>query len=199
MATRPPRARRPLPRRRTRHAPGRRGPARAAVAALLATGLAAAASTTGADARSLHPRPLSPRPPTTRVLSVSPDRAMALEVIRLTNVERVKAGCTAAHEVAALSTAARLHSADMAAQDYFSHTSLDGRSPWDRIEAQGYLYGSAENIAAGQQTPSAVVTAWMNSSGHRANILACANVAIGVGVGHGGTYGIYWTQDFGRT
>ena len=54
--------------------------------------------------------------------------------------------------------------------------------PWDRIPAQGYDYGSADNIAAGQRTPPAVMTAWMNSSGHRANILKCSNLALGVGV-----------------
>jgi uncharacterized protein YkwD len=120
-----------------------------------------------------------------------------VEVVRLVNVERVRAGCAAVHVDARLATAARLHSEDMARQDYFSHTSLDGRSPWDRIRAQGYAYGSAENIAAGYSTPAAVMTGWMNSAGHKANILNCANRALGVGIGHGGHYGIYWTQDFG--
>ena len=96
-----------------------------------------------------------------------------------------------------LTTAARLHSEDMAAHDYLSHTSLDGRTPWQRMEAQGYTAGSAENIAAGYSTPAAVMTAWMNSSGHRANILSCSSKAIGVGIGKGGSYGTYWTQDFG--
>ena len=85
----------------------------------------------------------------------------------------------------------------MAAQNYFSHTSLDGRSPWQRMEAQGYTAGSGENIAAGYSTPASVMTAWMNSSGHRANILNCSSKAIGVGIGKGGSYGTYWTQDFG--
>ena len=86
----------------------------------------------------------------------------------------------------------------MALRNYFSHTSLDGRSPWDRIEAQGYTAGSGENIAAGQSTPAAVMDAWMKSTGHRANILNCSSRAIGVGIGRGGSYGTYWTQDFGR-
>jgi uncharacterized protein YkwD len=124
------------------------------------------------------------------------DPAVA-EVVRLVNVERTRAGCPAVRTDAQLATAARLHSEDMARQDYFSHTSLDGRSPWDRIRAQGYAYGSAENIAAGYPTPAAVMTGWMNSPGHKANILNCANKALGVGIGHGGSYGIYWTQDFG--
>ena len=55
-------------------------------------------------------------------------------------------------------------------------------------------YGSAENIAAGQRTPAEVMTAWLNSPGHRANILNCASVAIGVGRNSASTYGIYWTR-----
>lgn len=119
------------------------------------------------------------------------------EVVRLVNVARGAAGCAAVHVNARLATAARLHSADMARQDYFSHTSLDGRTPWDRIRAQGYAYGSAENIAAGYPTAAAVMAGWMNSPGHKANILNCSNIALGVGLGRGGSYGTYWTQDFG--
>lgn len=126
------------------------------------------------------------------------DPAVA-EVVRLVNVERAKvANCPALRVDARLATAARLHSEDMARQDYFSHTSLDGRSPWDRIAAQGYTGASGENIAAGYRTAAAVMTGWMNSSGHRANILNCTSRAIGVGIGYGGSYGIYWTQTFGR-
>jgi uncharacterized protein YkwD len=126
------------------------------------------------------------------------DPAVA-EVVRLVNLERARAGCAAVRVDARLATAARLHSEDMARQKYFSHTSLDGRSPWDRIRAQGYAYGSAENIAAGYATPTAVMDGWMNSAGHKANILNCSNKAIGVGVGTNAsaTYRIYWTQDFG--
>ena len=138
------------------------------------------------------PRAASPTPAT------GADLAMAAEVLRLVNVERKKAGCSAVHGNSALERAARGHSQDMAKNNYFSHTSLDGRSPWDRIRAQGYAYGSGENIAAGQRTAAAVMDAWMHSSGHRANILKCSNKALGVGIGHGGKYGIYWTQDFGR-
>ena len=118
--------------------------------------------------------------------------------MRLVNLARATAGCGAAAGRRRLTTAARLHSEDMALRNYFSHTSLDGRSPWDRIEAQGYTAGSGENIAAGQSTPAAVMDAWMKSTGHRANILNCSSRAIGVGIGRGGSYGTYWTQDFGR-
>ncbi len=122
---------------------------------------------------------------------------MAKQVITLVNAERKKVKCAPFRVSPALGRAARGHSADMARYSYFSHTSRNGRSPWQRMRAQGYNYGSAENIAAGQTSAKAVVAAWMKSSGHRTNILKCSNKAIGVGVARGGRYGIYWTQDFG--
>jgi uncharacterized protein YkwD len=137
----------------------------------------------------------TPRPAPIKVDAGDP---AAAEVVRLVNLARATAGCGALRVDSRLTTAARLHSEDMALRNYFSHTSLDGRSPWDRIEAQGYTAGSGENIAAGQSTPAAVMDAWMKSTGHRANILSCSNRAIGVGIGRGGSYGTYWTQDFGR-
>jgi uncharacterized protein YkwD len=122
------------------------------------------------------------------------------EVVRLVNAARSDAGCSPLRVDSRLATAARLHSEDMAQRNYFSHTSLDGRSPWDRMTAQGYTDGSGENIAAGYSTPASVMAGWMNSPGHRANILNCSSTAIGVGVGRNSasTYGTYWTQDFGR-
>lgn len=121
------------------------------------------------------------------------------EVLVRVNAERAKVGCKPLRRSSALSTAAQGHSTDMRRRDYFSHTSKDGRSPWDRIRATGYRYGSAENIAAGQRTAKAVVAAWMKSPGHRKNILDCSNKAVGTGVSRGrSTYYVYWTQDFGR-
>jgi uncharacterized protein YkwD len=87
----------------------------------------------------------------------------------------------------------------MAKKDYFSHTGKDGRSPFDRMTDAGYAYSAAaENIAAGQRTPADVVKGWMNSAGHKANILNCTYSEIGVGYAKGGSYGTYWTQDFGK-
>jgi uncharacterized protein YkwD len=123
---------------------------------------------------------------------------VAAQVLTLVNAERAKAGCGSLVTSAALQQAAQGHSADMAANDYFSHTSQDGRTFADRIRAAGYTGGAiAENIAAGQATAGAVMTSWMNSPGHRANILNCAYRYLGVGYAKGGTYGTYWTQDFG--
>jgi uncharacterized protein YkwD len=66
------------------------------------------------------------------------------------------------------------------------------------MRAQGYrFHRAAENIAAGQPSPAAVVAAWMGSSGHRANIVDCRLTELGVGVAVGGSYRVYWTQDFG--
>ncbi|HYN65640.1 MAG TPA: CAP domain-containing protein [Ornithinibacter sp.] len=122
---------------------------------------------------------------------------LAKQVVTLVNAERKKVKCAPLRTSPALTKAAKGHSADMAKYSYFSHTSRNGRSPWQRMRAQGYNYGSAENIAAGQTTARSVVAAWMKSTGHRKNILKCSNKAIGVGVARGGRYGIYWTQDFG--
>ena len=94
------------------------------------------------------------------------------EVLDLVNAERADQGLHPLNADTNLATAARDHSEDMGLQDYFSHTSLDGRTVPDRITAAGYSFNTyGENIAAGQPTPERVVDAWMASSGHRANIL----------------------------
>ncbi|WP_076263589.1 CAP domain-containing protein [Intrasporangium flavum] len=122
----------------------------------------------------------------------------AQQVVTLVNAQRAKVGCRALRVDVRLQRAAFAHSVDMAKRRYFSHTSLDGRTFVDRIRAQGYTGRRlGENIAAGYRTPIAVMSAWMKSPGHRANILDCRYTAIGVGVATGGPYGIYWTQDFG--
>ncbi len=132
-------------------------------------------------------------PPTTGSDSGSTARNFEQEVIRLTNEERSAGGCGPLTNNAKLHSAALGHSVDMAENDYFSHTSQDGSSMVDRVERQGYGWRSlAENIAAGHRSPSAVVDGWMNSSGHRANILNCDLTEIGVGF-----HSYYWTQNFG--
>jgi uncharacterized protein YkwD len=119
----------------------------------------------------------------------------------LTNRERAENGLSGLSLNGDLVASARGHSADMAAQDYFSHTALDGSSPGDRIAEAGYDANSwGENIAAGYATPTSVVDGWMNSPGHRANILNSNFCDIGVGYAYDGDsmYGNYWTQNFGR-
>jgi uncharacterized protein YkwD len=115
-----------------------------------------------------------------------------------TNAERSKVGCRALTVDQRLVNAAQAHSVDMAAKGYFDHRSLDGSTPFQRIAGAGYAFSiAAENIAAGQRTAADVMTGWMNSAAHRANILNCSLTQIGVGYATGGSYGTYWTQDFG--
>ena len=116
------------------------------------------------------------------------------EVIRLCNVERQKNGLPALTENWELSRVARDKSMDMAQKKYFSHTSPTYGSPFDMMKAYGISYKSAgENIGQGQTSAQAVVQAWMNSSGHRANILSKSFTQIGVGYYQSGNY---WTQMF---
>ena len=144
-----------------------------------------------------RPKPPAPAPSTA---APAPSGGVTTQVVTLTNAERAKAGCGPLSVNATLTAVAQAHSQDMATNDYFDHNSQDGRTPFDRMTAAGYRYSTAaENIAAGQRTPQDVMTAWMNSPGHRANILNCALKEIGVGYAtdSASRYGVYWTQDFG--
>lgn len=119
------------------------------------------------------------------------------QVIQLTNQERAKYGLRALTPDWELSRVARYKAADMRDKNYFSHTSPTYGSPFTMIRNFGISYRMAgENIAAGQRTPQEVVQAWMNSSGHRANILKSDYTHIGVGYAKGGSYGVYWSQMF---
>ncbi len=118
------------------------------------------------------------------------------EVVRLVNEIRVKNGLKELKEDWELSRVARYKSQDMKDNNYFSHTSPVYGSPFDMMKNFGISYRSAaENIAKGQKTPEAVVNAWMNSSGHRANILNSSFTKIGVGYVKDGNL---WTQMFIR-
>lgn len=120
--------------------------------------------------------------------------AFEQEVVKLTNAERTKAGLAPFKTDAQLMAAAREKSQDMQSKNYFSHTSPTFGSPFDRMKALGITYKSAgENIAQGQRTPQEVVQGWMNSPGHRANILNEKFTHIGVGYVKSGNY---WTQQF---
>ncbi|WP_199516576.1 CAP domain-containing protein [Nucisporomicrobium flavum] len=123
--------------------------------------------------------------------------ALEAEVVRIVNDERAKAGCKAVTADDRLTAAARGHSADMAARTYFDHTTPEGVEFATRITNAGYRWsGAGENIAKGQRTPAEVMTAWMNSSGHRANILNCGFKNLGVGVAADAQGALVWTQDF---
>ena len=116
------------------------------------------------------------------------------EVVRLVNEERAARGLKALTYNWELCRVARYKSQDMKDNGYFSHTSPVYGSPFQMMKNFGIAYRSAgENIARGQKSPRAVVDAWMNSSGHRANILNPSFTEIGVGYVADGSY---WTQMF---
>lgn len=133
---------------------------------------------------------------TTAPASVAAQVAAQAKVLKLVNAERSKAGCDALTASAKLTDLAEAFSDDMALRDFFDHTDPDGASPWDRAEKAGITGLGGENIARGQADAEAVMEAWMDSSGHRANILNCDFKTLGVGV-HLGSGGPWWTQDFG--
>ncbi|MGX7627793.1 CAP domain-containing protein [Bacillus thuringiensis] len=115
-------------------------------------------------------------------------------VVELTNAERAKQGLPALKIDTELSKVARIKSEDMQKNNYFDHNSPTYGSPFDMMKKFGISYTSAgENIAQGQRTPEEVVQAWMNSTGHRANILNNGFTHIGVGYVESGNY---WTQQF---
>jgi uncharacterized protein YkwD len=140
--------------------------------------------------RTAKPKPHGSTSAPTKVLSAE------AQAVQLTNTQRAQHGCSALHVDSRLRTAARAHSKDMHVRGYFEHNSPDGKTPWDRIKAAGYTQAGAENIAMGYATAKAVVNGWMNSPGHRANILNCSLKAVGIGVEYG-SGGPWWTQDFG--
>lgn len=122
----------------------------------------------------------------------------AADVVALTNRERAAAGLRPLAVDPHLTTAAQAHCADMAARRFYSHTSPEGGEPWDRAAAAGSSRRTiGENIACGQRSAAEVVEGWMNSPGHRANILKPAFTHIGAGYAGGGPAGTYWTQLFG--
>ncbi|MFJ3204236.1 sigma-70 family RNA polymerase sigma factor [Streptomyces sp. NPDC086989] len=146
------------------------------------------------------PTPTKSKAPAPRPSAPAPGPApagVAGQVIALVNSERAKAGCGPLKEDPQLRAAAQGHSDDMAARDFFSHTNPDGADPGKRTTAAGYRWSTyGENIARGQQTADSVMDSWMNSPGHRANILNCSFKDIGVGI-HSGPGGPWWTQNFG--
>jgi hypothetical protein len=129
------------------------------------------------------------------------------QVVDLVNLERANRGLPPYKRVTALDEAARYHSADLGQDNYFDHNTYDRVNgnlvyvcdTWTRI-GKYYAGASGENIAAGYSTPQSVMNGWMNSTGHRNNILSTHSREIGVGYANqsGSDYYHYWTQDFGR-
>jgi uncharacterized protein YkwD len=126
------------------------------------------------------------------------------QVLEYTNQIRQQQGCGPLRLDSALVEAAGAHASDMVRRHYLDHTSPDGRDPGDRMKAAGYRGSSwGENIAAGYDSAQQVVAAWMQSDGHRKNILNCRFTTIGIGYDSGRVKSDYgpgsWVQDFGRS
>ncbi|MFD7785199.1 CAP domain-containing protein [Streptomyces nojiriensis] len=137
-------------------------------------------------------KPQAPQPSKPAAPPASGDVA---QVLALVNQERAAAGCQAVSLNAKLTKAAQDHSADMASHSNMSHTGSDGSDPGARITRAGYTWSTyGENVAYGYSTPAKVMEGWMNSQGHRENILNCSFKEIGIGLAQPG---YYWTQDFG--
>ncbi|XSG77105.1 CAP domain-containing protein [Herpetosiphon llansteffanensis] len=185
-----------------------------------ATNLPTPTRTPTATATSTRTPTATANPPTatrtpTRTPTATPNPAdFEAQVLTLVNQQRAQAGCGALTVDSRLRTAAWLHSEDMAINNFFSHTGSNGSSFGQRINAQGYSFSTGgENIAVGYSSPQSVVTGWMNSPGHRANILNCNFTQTGIGYYYqandqgnicidggcsNGPYFHYWTQVFAR-
>ncbi|MFE1776135.1 CAP domain-containing protein [Streptomyces sp. NPDC059008] len=183
--------------------------ARAAIATAVgvvlgAAGLDVATADEAPPPRTVDAAPAAPEHPAWHTpVAASADRDPAdqdpseyvRQVVRLVNAERTGHGCPPVRWNAVLQRAAQRHSDDMATRHFFDHTNPDGADAGERITRAGYAWSSyGENISVGRATPSAVMTAWMDSPGHRRNILQCDLADIGVGIRFG-TGGPWWTQD----
>lgn len=139
----------------------------------------------------------APSQPQVSQPSASGYSAFQNEVVRLVNVQRSKNGLPALSADSLLMTTATVKSQDMAKNNYFDHTSPTYGSPFDLMKRYGVSYRAAgENIAMGQTSPAQVMDGWMNSAGHRANILNSSYTKIGVGVAQNASGNYYWTQHF---
>jgi uncharacterized protein YkwD len=139
----------------------------------------------------------------------TPGEALECEILALVNQTRAQGATCGGQAMPAvgplemhpiLRGTARAHAEDMAAKNYFSHDSQDGRSPFDRMQQAGYQFTAAgENIAAGSSTAQATMGQWMGSDGHCKNILGGQYVHIGVGYAYNDAhdFGHLWVQNFG--
>ena len=140
--------------------------------------------------------------PPTAVAQAECDDTTGQQVLALMNAVREEAGLPPLTVDVRIVDAARRHSDDMATNNTFGHAGSDGSNAGGRVLDAGYDWTFvAENVAAGQSGSEAVMGAWMNSPGHRANILSASARHVGVGYAFrsGTQYGHYWTVNFGAT
>ncbi|OKI61449.1 SCP-like extracellular [Streptomyces sp. MJM1172] len=138
----------------------------------------------------------TPAPSTATPATGDGHSAEEAAVVTLVNQERARAGCGPVRANPPLATLASAFSKDMAVRGFFDHTDPDGNTPWARAQNAGIGGLGGENIARGQGDAEAVMKAWMNSPGHKANILNCEFRTLGVGA-YFADGGPWWTQDFG--
>ncbi|WP_432946114.1 CAP domain-containing protein [Kribbella sp. CA-253562] len=177
------------------------------------------APTVAGDTKTAKPKPSTSKPttktPPPTTTEPTPDdppppppggggtSSIERDVLELTNAARRNQGCRALQLDDSLVEAAGRHASDMVRRHYMDHTNPDGQGPGDRIAAAGFRgSGWGENIAAGYDSAQRVFNAWMNSDGHRANILNCKFNRIGIGYDPGQVKSQWgpgsWVQDFGR-
>jgi uncharacterized YkwD family protein len=143
------------------------------------------------------PAPETTKPAPAPVQTSGEFSAYQQEVLNIVNKERTSRGLSALKFNTEVSKVATLKSQDMIDKGYFDHNSPTYGSPFDMMKQFGITYRSAgENIAMGQRTPQEVMTAWMNSEGHRKNILNSSFTEIGIGIAKDKNGRLYWTQMF---
>ena len=162
---------------------------RFALAALLAPAAVGAATMIASPAEAAPAAAVAP--------AKASEQSLQTEINRLINVQRTARGCQALTVNPQLTAAARNHSAWMAQSGQFSHTGRAGSNFVARAKAAGYAKPSAENIAWGYRSAAQVVNGWMNSPGHRTNILNCQSKTVGLGAVFAANGTPYYTQDFG--
>ncbi|MFD7237879.1 CAP domain-containing protein [Streptomyces syringium] len=140
-----------------------------------------------------------PKPKPKGTPAGGPTARLAQQVVEMVNAERARAGCSPVTVNAKLQAAAQGHSDDMAARDYYDHTTPEGKSPGDRMTAAGYRWSTyGENIFKSPKDARTAMDGWMKSQGHRDNILNCSFKEIGVGINLRAN-GPWWTQNFGAS
>jgi len=142
-----------------------------------------------------------PPTPTSGICNPSGNGGLESSLIQLINQERQSRDIGTLSQQSQLTAAARVHSEDMACNDFVSHTGSDGSLPWDRARAQGYNYSAiAENIFAGSSSAQSIFNGWMNSPGHRDNMLNPTYTEIGIGYQYwaDSTYRAYTTAVFAK-
>ncbi|MEU2852538.1 CAP domain-containing protein [Streptomyces syringium] len=146
------------------------------------------------------PKPTKkPKPKPKGTPAGGPTARLAQQVVEMVNAERARAGCSPVTVNAKLQAAAQGHSDDMAARDYYDHTTPEGKSPGDRMTAAGYRWSTyGENIFKSPKDARTAMDGWMKSQGHRDNILNCSFKEIGVGINLRAN-GPWWTQNFGAS